>query len=153
MAFNRDNRSSEDSPRFAGGPGRGGFRPRPSFGGRPRFNDRGSDRGPVEMHSAVCDNCGKNCEVPFRPTSGKPVYCSSCFENQRGSSDSGSSRNSGRYEERPERSDNGLAEINAKLDNILRLLESQKPIEKEKKPAKIKEVKEIEEIKAEEPLQ
>ncbi len=143
MAFNRDNRDRNrggDSPRFAGGAGRGGF--------RSRFNDRGSDRGPVEMHSAVCDNCGKNCEVPFRPTSGKPVYCSNCFENQRGSSDSGSSRNSGRYEQRSsERSDNGLAEVNAKLDNILRLLESQKPVVK--KPAKIKEVEEVE---AEEPI-
>ncbi len=48
------------------------------------FNDRGS-RGPAQMHQAVCDNCGKNCEVPFRPTSGKPVFCSNCFENNRGS--------------------------------------------------------------------
>lgn len=77
MAFNRN----------GGGRGgdRGGFRSRPSFGGgRPRFGDRG-DRGPVEMHKAICDNCGKECEVPFRPTSGKPVYCSSCFEHKGGS--------------------------------------------------------------------
>lgn len=102
MAFNRDRNNRG-----------GGFRPRPSFGGRPRFGGR-EDREPVEMHSAVCDNCGKNCEVPFRPTSGKPVYCSDCFENQRGGTDS--------------RRPNGLAEINAKLDNILRLLENQKPL-------------------------
>ena len=131
MAFNRDRNSGD----------RGGFRPRPSFGGRPRFSDRGSDRGPAEMHSAVCDNCGKNCEVPFRPTSGKPVYCSNCFENQRSNSDSGNSR---RYEQRPERSDNGLAEVNTKLDSILRLLESQKGVIKEKKPAKIKEIEAVE---------
>lgn len=144
MAFNRDNRNS-------GSRDRGGFRPRPSFGDRPRFsdrNDRGNDRGPVEMHSAVCDNCGKSCEVPFRPTSGKPVYCSNCFESKRENSDSGSSRNSGYERRSPERSDNGLAEINAKLDNILKLLESQKPVVKEKKSAKIKE---IETIEAEEP--
>ena len=48
------------------------------------FNDRGS-RGPAQMHQAVCDNCRKNCEVPFRPTSGKPIFCSNCFENNRGS--------------------------------------------------------------------
>ncbi len=48
------------------------------------FSDRGS-RGPVEMHQAVCDNCRKNCEVPFRPTSGKPIFCSDCFQNNRGS--------------------------------------------------------------------
>lgn len=51
---------------------------------RPRFEGRG-DRGPVEMHKAICDKCGRECEVPFRPTSGKPVFCSNCFESQRGS--------------------------------------------------------------------
>ena len=45
------------------------------------------NRGPVTMHRAVCDNCGKECQVPFRPTSGKPIFCSSCFENKRGSDD------------------------------------------------------------------
>jgi CxxC-x17-CxxC domain-containing protein len=74
MAFNHGG-----NDRNSRGGDRGGFRYRPSFGDRPRFGDRGS-RGPVEMHSAVCDNCGKNCEVPFRPTSGKPVFCSDCFE-------------------------------------------------------------------------
>ncbi len=64
------------SPRFAGGAG-----------------DRGS-RGPVEMHQAVCDNCKKSCEVPFRPTSGKPIYCSSCFEHK------GSDSRSGNFEEK-----------------------------------------------------
>lgn len=67
MAFNRDRNS------------------RPGGGFRPRFNDRGASRGPVTMHQAICDNCGKNCEVPFRPTSGKPIFCSNCFENKRGS--------------------------------------------------------------------
>lgn len=48
------------------------------------FRDQGS-RGPVEMHKAICNRCGKECEVPFRPTAGKPVYCSNCFESNRGS--------------------------------------------------------------------
>ena len=68
MAFNRDRNSR----------GGGGFRP------RPRFGDRG-DRGSVEMHKAICDNCGRECEVPFRPTHGKPVFCSNCFQSQKGS--------------------------------------------------------------------
>jgi CxxC-x17-CxxC domain-containing protein len=37
------------------------------------------------MHSAVCSACGKRCEVPFKPTGDKPIYCSSCFEEQGGS--------------------------------------------------------------------
>src|SRR5436305_13381366 len=44
------------------------------------------DRGPREMFSATCSNCGKEAQVPFRPTSGKPVYCSDCFRTMRGSS-------------------------------------------------------------------
>lgn len=61
------------------------------------FNDRGS-RGPVEMHQAICDNCRKSCEVPFRPTSGKPIFCSACFENNRGSEPR---RSEGRSFDRP----------------------------------------------------
>ena len=43
----------------------------------------GYDRGPREMFSATCSSCGKEAQVPFRPTSGKPVYCSDCFKTQR----------------------------------------------------------------------
>jgi CxxC-x17-CxxC domain-containing protein len=42
------------------------------------------DRGPREMFSATCSNCGNEAKVPFRPTSGKPVYCSDCFRTMRG---------------------------------------------------------------------
>lgn len=31
------------------------------------------------MFAATCSSCGKACEVPFRPTGEKPVYCSDCF--------------------------------------------------------------------------
>jgi len=42
------------------------------------FNRR--DSGRPEMHKAVCNKCGKECEVPFKPTGDRPVFCSSCFE-------------------------------------------------------------------------
>ena len=51
---------------YGGGRGRGG-------GGG------GGYGGPREMHSAVCSDCGKECEVPFKPTEGRPVYCRDCF--------------------------------------------------------------------------
>jgi CxxC-x17-CxxC domain-containing protein len=35
------------------------------------------------MHKAVCDECHKNCEVPFRPSGDKPIYCSDCFSSKR----------------------------------------------------------------------
>ncbi len=48
------------------------------------FQNRGNfDRGPREMHKAVCSECGKECEVPFKPTEGKPVYCRECFQKKR----------------------------------------------------------------------
>jgi CxxC-x17-CxxC domain-containing protein len=51
-------------------------------GGSSSYGER--DRGPREMFSATCSSCGKEAQVPFRPTSGKPVYCSDCFRTQRG---------------------------------------------------------------------
>ena len=49
-----------------------GFRERRSF-----------DRGPREMHKTTCSDCGKECEVPFKPTDGRPVYCNECFAKHR----------------------------------------------------------------------
>jgi len=37
------------------------------------------DFGPREMHKAICSECKKECEVPFQPIEGKPVYCKDCF--------------------------------------------------------------------------
>lgn len=51
-----------------------------------RDNRRGGfrrDFGPREMFKAVCSECGKECEVPFKPTEGKPVYCRECFAKRR----------------------------------------------------------------------
>jgi CxxC-x17-CxxC domain-containing protein len=42
-----------------------------------------SSRGPREMFTATCSSCGREAQVPFRPTSGKPVYCNDCFASRR----------------------------------------------------------------------
>lgn len=75
----RDNRngSSPRAPRRDGGSfGRSFQQDRPRFENRPRqnFND-----GPREMHKATCAECNSPCEVPFKPTEGKPVYCKDCY--------------------------------------------------------------------------
>ena len=115
--FNRDdNRSGGYRGGFSRGGDRGGFRGgRSSFGGA-----RGGDR---EMFSAICSNCGKECQVPFRPTNGKPVYCSDCFEKM--GNRSGDSR---RFDDRAPRTPQAqggpdFGAINAKLDKILSILE------------------------------
>ncbi len=38
--------------------------------------------GAREMHPAVCAQCGKDTEVPFRPSGDRPVYCSDCFSTR-----------------------------------------------------------------------
>ncbi|HLX13139.1 MAG TPA: CxxC-x17-CxxC domain-containing protein [Bacteroidota bacterium] len=35
--------------------------------------------GPREMFKATCSDCGKECEVPFKPAEGRPVYCRDCY--------------------------------------------------------------------------
>jgi CxxC-x17-CxxC domain-containing protein len=41
------------------------------------------DSAPRQMFTAVCAQCGKECEVPFQPRQGKPVYCSECYATVR----------------------------------------------------------------------
>lgn len=65
-----------------GGSDRGGFGSGRSNGRSFGGNDRGGER--PQLFSAVCDQCGKNCEVPFRPNGSKPIYCSECFEGKGG---------------------------------------------------------------------
>jgi CxxC-x17-CxxC domain-containing protein len=53
---------------------RGGFRER-----------RGDFRpsGPREMHKATCADCGKETEVPFKPSGDRPVYCQECYQKHK----------------------------------------------------------------------
>ncbi len=44
----------------------------------------GAARGPRELFDATCARCGKETQVPFRPTGARPVYCSDCFRLMRG---------------------------------------------------------------------
>ncbi|MFH1402092.1 MAG: CxxC-x17-CxxC domain-containing protein [Patescibacteria group bacterium] len=126
-SFGGDDRHGGGDRSFGGN--RGGNR---SFGG-----DR--DRERSEMFSAVCSDCGKKCEVPFRPTGDKPVFCDDCFRNKRGDSardnrDRGSrnfgERNKPRFVEKSSyQKDAGKSVenykvqfeiLNAKLDKILK---------------------------------
>jgi len=90
-------RSDRRERRGAHGSNRGGF-------GRGRGR-----REPVSMHQAVCDECKQECEVPFKPTSSKPIFCSDCFKKKGGSGKSGQNGKE-------------FAQINEKLDKIMEAL-------------------------------
>ncbi|MEK6873365.1 MAG: CxxC-x17-CxxC domain-containing protein [Nanoarchaeota archaeon] len=62
--------------------GFGGRGPRRNFGGGGRQGFR-RDFGPREMHKAICSECKKECEVPFKPKEDRPVYCKECYAKHR----------------------------------------------------------------------
>lgn len=119
--FGREESNSGDDRR--GGDRRGGGERSARFD---RFDRRGGDRREApRMHKATCDECGNLCEVPFKPSGDKPVYCNGCFGKGDNSS-SGKSNQSGLKHD----------EINAKLDTIIILLQRLLPDKGSQKNAK-----------------
>ena len=109
------------------------------YGGGGNFPRRPGRR---EMHKAVCDECGKDCEVPFRPSGDKPIYCSNCFEGK----DERSSRKGPRGDSFGQRDNTNkqlleqVSSLNAKLDRILKVIEprvEKKPVPKKPKVKKV----------------
>jgi len=108
-------RNFEDGPRerIRNSPGRDNGR---RFEGNPRRRDSGRgfahdrrDGRDFEKTKVICSSCGEECEVPFRPTSNKPVYCDKCFSRK---DKSGPDRHS----------DRDLDVINEKLNKIMKAL-------------------------------
>jgi len=81
--FNKFDKGRGDRGGFGGG---GGGRKFGGGGGGRRFG--GPSDGPRQMFPATCGKCGQSCEVPFRPSGDRPVFCNSCFKSQ----DDGGSR-------------------------------------------------------------
>lgn len=128
-------------------------------GARPSRGGFGASRGSARsfskptysqgLHKAICSSCGKECEVPFKPISGKTVYCKDCFKKTSKNADDRGSReyrptgdrkpydrkpafkrdsSRGEYTPAGAGSTGGkdyskeLADINTKLDHILTVL-------------------------------
>ena len=68
-----DFKERNHKPKFGGGNKSFGNK---SFGAKKDFSNR-------EMHKAKCTECGSDCEVPFKPTPGKPVLCRDCFRKKK----------------------------------------------------------------------
>ncbi len=71
-----------------------------------RFSSRSKNKPELEMTKVTCSACGEKCEVPFKPTSSKPVYCSNCYSKDNGKN-----------------SNKDLKIINEKLDKIMEALD------------------------------
>lgn len=129
-------------PSFGGG--------RPSFGGGKRFGGKpsfgggrggfgGRDGGDREMFDTTCADCGKPCQVPFRPNGEKPVFCNDCFASKRGADeaprrfDSREERGGDRRDERPQREEKRdtriddlsaqVRELHSKLDALIMIMD------------------------------
>jgi CxxC-x17-CxxC domain-containing protein len=142
--------------KFTGrGPGRTGQ----SFAGKSSFKDQNhqvsSERKmtreseyKTEKFSTTCSECNKKCDVPFKPSNDKPVYCSACFGMKKSGNElRGASKPAGRTERRPygtaattPKSDNQgilelkrqISELEVKLNKILDLLNPPQPSPKKK---------------------
>lgn len=44
----------------------------------------GTDQQGRQLYSVKCAKCGKQTQVPFKPSGSRPVYCRDCYMAQRG---------------------------------------------------------------------
>lgn len=128
---------------------RGGDR---KFGGGGKFGGGNRFGGaPRQMFATVCSTCGQSCEVPFRPTGERPVYCNNCFKSQGGNDrgdrfSSAPKRFGGPSVSTPVNAGGSVSKaqfdmLNAKLDKILSALNITKTQGSDKKEVAKVEVK------------
>lgn len=43
----------------------------------------GTDQQGRQLYNVKCSNCGKDTQVPFKPSADRPVYCRDCFTEMR----------------------------------------------------------------------
>ncbi|MFA5126442.1 MAG: CxxC-x17-CxxC domain-containing protein [Patescibacteria group bacterium] len=98
-------------------------------GGNARSNKFGGDRGGKQIYDAVCDKCGQTCQIPFRPTAGKPVYCNNCFGK-------GGNINQHSGDVMSE-----IKKLNAKIDELIKILAPKNSVTKTEPIATVKEIK------------
>lgn len=46
----------------------------------------GSGPGERTYTRAICADCNKECEIPFKPSGDRPIYCKECFSKRKGGS-------------------------------------------------------------------
>lgn len=82
------------------------------------------------LHKAVCADCKKQCEVPFKPSGERPVYCKECFSKRK----SGGPFNKARPDNRPR----VILPPQTAHVNKPQVIEKKKPVAKKKAVSKKK---------------
>lgn len=98
-----------------------------------RRDNRRADYSEKMMYTATCDDCNRKCEVPFKPTSGKPIFCKDCFKQSDKKRDDNGASNSQLQDQ--------INVLDSKLDYIIETLDSLEVIEEEPENISIKEEK------------
>ena len=44
---------------------------------------QGNDQRERTFTKVICSECSKECEIPFKPSGNRPVYCKECFSKRR----------------------------------------------------------------------
>ena len=116
-SFSRDKKFGKRDSRSSGRSrdSRSSFRDSPRFG-RDSDERREFRKPELQMHTATCARCGNRCEVPFRPSGSKPVYCSDCFRKN------DNFEPKGNFEPRGQDNKKEFEIINEKLNRILEAL-------------------------------
>ncbi len=52
----------------------------------------GTDQLGRQLYDVKCAKCGKQTQVPFKPSGDRPVYCRDCYMEQRGGASGGPRR-------------------------------------------------------------
>ncbi|WKZ29347.1 MAG: hypothetical protein QY323_01295 [Patescibacteria group bacterium] len=116
------------------------FKKEDKGGGDMRFEQRSESRGfgapEKRMFQTECDKCGDSCEVPFRPTGERPVYCRGCFDKG-GAPDR---KNASMPAPRPQGENYAeqFKALNSKLDAILNMLKPAVAAKAEKEEVAVK---------------
>ena len=81
------------------------------------------------LHKAICADCRKECEVPFKPSGERPVYCKECFSKRKAR---------GPFKARPGNVPRVAAPVQAAYINKPDVVEKKKPVAKKRPVSKKK---------------
>ncbi|MFC1589897.1 CxxC-x17-CxxC domain-containing protein [Candidatus Omnitrophota bacterium] len=84
------------------------------------------------MHKAICADCGRDCEVPFKPSGDRPVYCKECFTTR---------KNKGTFKPREDGRPKEGSPVHARPPEKPQAVEPSRTVKKKKPAAKKKKKK------------